>query len=104
MFHPPGKESPSPLPCRGEVRDACPFFVRTPNFTTLTIVHPLPPLRAVAEAVGVSRVCAWKWHKDGAPFHSAGALYDWLNRPFVRVLDDYTRPRWIAALAGVLPP
>lgn len=79
-----------------------------PNFPVLTTVYPpkaaSPPLRDVALAVGVSRVCAWKWHKAGAPFHSAGALYDWLNRPFVRVLDNYNRPQWINALAGVLPP
>lgn len=70
----------------------------------LTPVVQRPRLALVAAAVGVSRVAAWKWQRDGAPFHSAGALYDWLNRPCVRVLDAYTRPQWINALAGVLPP
>ncbi len=66
--------------------------------------RPKETFSKMAAGLGVTRQAVYKWHKDGAPFHSAGALYDWLNRPFVRVLDDYTRPRWITALAGVLPP
>lgn len=100
----PGRESPNPLPRRGEARDACRFSVNSPKFSVLTSVVHRPRLALVAAAVGVSRVAAWKWQRDGAPFHSAGALYDWLNRPFIRVLDDYTRERWIRALSGVLPP
>ena len=33
---PTGKESPTLIPCRGEVRDACPFFVNSPNYFKLT--------------------------------------------------------------------
>ena len=66
--------------------------------------RPPETFSKVAAALGVTRQAVYKWHQAGAPFHSAGELYDWLNRPFVRVLDDYNRPQWIAALAGVLPP
>lgn len=124
MSYPPGgKESPRRGFGRSEIRDACSFSVSTPIFSQLTeytqppsgdaagcglqwpaMARPLETFSKVAAGLGVTRQAVYKWHKDGAPFHSAGALYDWLNRPFVRVLDDYTRPRWIAALAGVLPP
>jgi len=99
------------------------FFCERTDFFSVNEIHPRPLWRRarcgatmpgmgrpketfskVAAGLGVTRQAVYKWHQDGAPFHSAGALYDWLNRPFVRVLDDYTRPRWIAALAGVLPP
>ena len=66
--------------------------------------RPPETFNKVAAALGVTRQAVYKWHQAGAPLHSAGELYDWLNRPFVRVLDDYNRPQWINALAGVLPP
>lgn len=93
-----------------------PFFSQLTEYTPAPVAaqpgavynagmgRPKETFSKVAAGLGVTRQAVYKWHQDGAPFHSAGALYDWLNRPFVRVLDDYTRPRWIAALAGVLPP
>jgi hypothetical protein len=43
----------------------------------------------VAAALGVTRQAVYKWHKAGAPFHSAAALLTWLdNRERGGVLDN----------------
>ena len=50
---PPGKESPRPIPVRGEVRDSCSFSVNSPNYFKLTKM-----MRTVPAELAVSgRLC-----------------------------------------------
>ena len=94
---PPGRESPKPFPRRGEVRDACCFFVNSPKKTKLTkplytraMARPPETFGKVAAVFGVTRQAVHKWKRNGAPFYSAEALLTWLdNREGTRVLDNF---------------